>query len=194
MVLYMKEIGFSVEICLGYHCCGCGEYITGEGVLRLEDEQVDRLVTLIRENNGETDMETLGLEAKCPDIYEALEEAYSDAVRVASYRYWLINGFVCGYYEEPDNLMPSLEEAGLFHYDPDPADLEGLEEDEINWAKEDAFHEWLDSYFDSLSEDDQVLFLEKYYEDVVTDADPGCYSYEMEIPRGIIDLVSPSFE
>ena len=190
----MKEFGFSVEICLGYHCCGCGEYITGEGVLQLEDEQVNRLVTLIRENNGETDMEALGLEAKCPDVYEALEEAYSDAVGVASYRYWLINGFVCGYYEEPDNLMPSLEAAGLFHYEPDPADLEGLDEDEIKWAKEDAFHEWLDSYFDSLSEDDQVLFLEKYYEDVVTDAGPGCYSYELEIPRGIIDLVSPSFE
>ena len=185
----MKEFHFGVEICLGYHCCGCGEYIAGEGTVSLEDEQIDRLVALIKENGGETDIEQLNLESRCPDIYEALEEAYSDAVSAASYRYWLINGFVCGYYEEPDDLMSSLEEAGLFHYDPAPADLEELDEDNLKWSKEDAFHEWLDTYFNSLSEDDQVLFLEKYYEDVVTDADPGCYIYDIEIPQGIIDLV-----
>ena len=48
----MKEFNISVEICLGYHCCGSGEYITGDGVVMLEDEQVSRLVSIIQENGG----------------------------------------------------------------------------------------------------------------------------------------------
>lgn len=182
----MKCFSFDVEICLGYHCCGCGEYITCEGTALFEDEDVDRLVSLIRENGGETDIEKLGLKEKYPSIYEDLEDAYEDAVSIATYRYWLINGFECGYYDEPDDLMSSLEEAGLFQYGPEPADLEGLDEDEVEEAKEDAFHEWLETYVGSLNEDEKVSFLETYYGDMVSDGDSG--DYTIEIPKEIIDL------
>lgn len=184
----MKCFDFDVEICLGYHCSGCGEYITCGGSALFEDEDIDSLVSLIRENGGETDIEKLGLKEKYPSIYEDLEDAYQDAVSMAAYRYWLINGFECGYYDEPEGLMASLEEAGLFHYDPDPADLEGLDEDDIEEEKEDAFHEWLNSYFDALGEEDKVSFLEKYYADAANDICPGDYDYEIEIPQGIVDL------
>lgn len=184
----MKEYDFSVEICLGYRCCGSGEFITAEGTVRLEDEQVARLVSLIQENGGEADMDKLDLMVKCPDIYEALESACSEVVNEATYRFWLINGFECGYYDEPEDFMKSMEDAGLFHYQPNPDELEGLEEEDLEEAKDIAFHEWLDSYFESLGEDDQVSFIETHFADAISDVDAGACDYTMEMPPEIIAL------
>lgn len=189
MVLYMKEFAFCFEIFLGYHCCGRGEYVSGEGSVKFEDEQVDRLVTLIRENGGETDIDELGLKAACPDINAALEDAYFEAVGQATYRYWLIKGFEEGYYDEPEGMMESLEEAGLFHYEPEPALLEEADEEILEEEKEEAFYDWLKSYFASMDEDDQVSFIKTWYGDVVDLDGPGDYDYAVEIPQGVIDLV-----
>lgn len=175
----MKEFDFCVEVCLGLHCCGCGEYAMAEGKVILEDGQIDRLVALIREHGGETDVEELSLAVRCPDIYEVLDCACSEAARNATYRYWMIKGFEDGYYEEPDDLMTSLEEAGLFRYEPASGEWE---------CKDDAFHTWLDSYFESLSEEDQVSFIETWYGHMVCMEDPGVYDYAVEIPQGIIDM------
>ena len=181
----MKEFNISVEICLGYHCCGSGEYITGDGVVMLEDEQVSRLVSIIQENGGETNMDKLDLMVKCPDIYEALDNACSEVVNEATYRFWLINGFECGYYDEPEGFMKSMEEAGLFRYQPKPDELEEMDEEELEDAKDIAFHEWLDTYFESLGEDDQVSFIETYFADAIGDVDAGACDYTMEIPSEI---------
>lgn len=183
----MKEYSFSFEIFLGYHCCGRGEYVSGEGYVILEDEQVDRLVSLVRANGGETDIEKLGLATKCPDIYEALEDAYMEAVGKATYRYWLIKGFEEGYYEEPEGMMKSLEEDGLFQYEPDHTNLEAVDE-ELEAEKEDAFYDWLKTYFDSLDEDGQVSFIETWYGEVLSLDGPGDYDYTVEIPQEIINL------
>lgn len=185
----MKEFDFCFEIFLGYHCCGRGESVSGEGSVKLEDEQVDRLVTLIREKGGETDIDELGLNAECPDIYEALADAYFEAVGRATYRYWLIKGFEDGYYDEPEGMLGALEEAGLFHFELDPDLLDEPDEDIFEEEKEEAFYDWLESYFSSLSEDDQVSFIETWYGDVVDLDGPGDYDYTIEIPQGIIDLV-----
>ena len=176
----MKKFAFTVEICLGYHCCGSPEYEEGEGTVELEDSQVDQLVALIREHGGETDPEEIGLEESYPDIYGALEEAYSDAARKAEYRHWVISGYENGYLEEPEDLMESLEKAGLFQYSPDSG------EDEE--AREEAFSEWLDNYLDSLSEVELVSFLETYYSDSLEDIETGLAEYEVGIPKGIIEL------
>ena len=74
----MKEFDFSFEIFLGRHCCGIEEYATAEGSITLDDDQVDRLVALIKDNNGETDIEVLDLETKNPEIYETLEDVYPE--------------------------------------------------------------------------------------------------------------------
>lgn len=185
----MREFVFCFDICLGYHCSGRGEYVTVEGYVMLEEEKVDRLVALIRANGGETDIEKLGLEAKYPDIYEALEDAYFEAVGKATYRYWLIKGFEEGYYDEPEGMMESLEEAGLFHYEPGPVLLEEQDEELLEEEKEEAFYDWLKSYFDTLDEDGQVSFIETWYGDVLGLDGPGDYDYTIEIPQGIIDLV-----
>ena len=185
----MKKFDFCFDICLGYHCSGRGEYVTVEGSVMLEEEQVDRLVALIRANGGETDIEKLGLETKCPDVYEVLEDAYYEAVSQSTCRYWLIKGFKERYYDMPEGMMESLEEAGLFHYDPDTADLDDMDEDDLMEAKEDAFYDWLYSYVDSLNEDDQFSFIETWYGDEVAFADIGDYDFTIEIPEGIIDEI-----
>ena len=179
----MKQFDFSVEICLGYHCWGAPEYAEGDGTVELEESQVDQLVTLIRKHGGETDPEKLGLQEKYPDIYSTLQEAYSDAASEAEYRHWIISGYENGYLEEPEGLMETLEEEGLFKYNPEPDEEE--EED-----KEDAFNEWLSTYFDSLSEADQVAFIEKYYRLSLEDIETGFAEYEVSIPEDIIELAS----
>lgn len=183
----MKEFTFSVEVCLGYHCSGRGEYATGDGTVTLEDEQVRQLVTLIRENGGETDIEKLGLQEKLPTVYEELVSAYREAAGEACYRHWLIYGFENGFLEEPDGLMETLEEAGLFKYEPALSESDEEDGDDED-AKRDAFNEWLGSYFDSLSEDEQVKFIETYYDDLEDTNDIGIYDYTVEIPREIVDM------
>ena len=183
----MKDFDFCVEVCLGYHCNGCGEYAYGDGTVRLGDEQVDRLVAIIRENSGETDVEALGLAEKCPDIYEALDNAYWAAAEEACHRHWVIYGFENGFLEEPDDLMESLEEAGLFLYEPELCESD--EEEEVDEdAKADAFAEWLDEYVDSLSESEKVSFIETYYGGLEDDGDAAMGDYVIEIPDEIIKM------
>ena len=187
----MKEFDFSVEVCLGYHCYGGGEYTEGEGSIQLEDEQVDRLVSLIRSSGGVTDIDELDLEHKCPDIYEALEEAAGKAAREASYRHWLIQGYEGGYFEEPDGLMEALEAAGLFKYEPqesEDGDEEFYDEEDEEDAKDEAFCEWLDTYFESLTEKEQAEFIETYYPNEALDCGSDFYEMSFGIPQGIIDL------
>ena len=197
----MKEFPISFDICLGYHCCGCGEYVDAQGSVRLEDTQVTRLVALIRECGGETDVDVLSLEEKLPDVYSALEDAYSAAAGTAVYRHWLLEGYECGYFDAPKGLMEILEAEGLFKYEPNPDDEPEMGRDETeedvtddedaDLMKEEAFDEWKEEYFDSLDEDAQVAFIEKYYgEGLVNEDGPDGGEYEIEIPQGIIDMVN----
>ena len=98
----MKKFDFTIEICLGFQCNGSGEYVEGKGSVRLEDSQVEQLVSLIKENGGETDVEKLGLKEKNPEIYAALDSASFDAASYANYKHWLIEGHLCGYFEVPE--------------------------------------------------------------------------------------------
>ena len=95
----MKRFDFTIEICLGLHCNGVGEYAEGKGSVALEDDQVEQLVALIKENGGVTDVKKLGLKEKCPEIFKALDYASYDAASYANYKHWLIEGHLCGYFE-----------------------------------------------------------------------------------------------
>ena len=190
----MQSFDFSTEVCLGFHCSGCGEYVDAEGSFTLEDEDVNALVQLIRDHNGETDIEALDLENALPNVYETIREAYRDAVAEATMNFWILNGA----FEENDGIMDALEEEGLFKFEPDLDAIRenlGLDEDDeisdddIEEAKEQAFEEWKDEYFDSLSEDDQISFIESYY---CVDVDNSTDDYEitLEIPQEIVELAT----
>ena len=94
--------------------------------------------------------------------------------------------------------MDALEEEGLFKFQPDLDAIRehlGLDEDDeipdddLEEAKERAFEEWKDEYFDSLSEDDQISFIESYY---CVDVDNSTDDYEitLEIPQEIVELAT----
>ena len=185
----MNTFDFSIDICLGYHRFGGGEYTTGEGKLQLDDASLEKLVALIRESGGKRDIEALSLSEKLPEVYSVITEAAHEAIQEACHRHWVLEGFRQGCYEESGDLMTTLEEKGLFHFEPDPDDIdEDTDEEDLEYLKEDAFSEWLDSYLDSLSEKDRVDFIETHYttdeyEDV---CDP--YEYDILVPEGIMEL------
>ena len=70
----MNTFDFSIDICLGYHCFGGGEYTTGEGKLQLDDASLEKLVALIRESGGKRDIEALSLSERLPEVYSATRE------------------------------------------------------------------------------------------------------------------------
>ena len=194
----MQSFEFSTEVCLGYHCSGRGEYVEAKGSFSLEEEDVHALVKLIRDKGGKTDIVELDLIGSLPNIYETIHEAYREAVAEATTNHMILEGYRNGYFEENDGVIESLEEEGLFKFDPDLEALRedlGLDEDDeisdedIEDAKEEAFEEWKDEYFNSLSEEDQVFFIERYYI-VNTDNSTDDYDINLEIPQEIVDLAT----
>ena len=152
--------------------------IAPDTAVSLNDIQINELVNLIREKGGETDIEVLNLESRLPDVYEALDEAYSVAASNACFREWAIEGFKNGYFEDPEDLMERIVRDGLFSYDED--------EDEDEY---DAFYDWLSEYFKSLDDDGKMSFLGTYYLDALNDYEPeGDAEYEIEIPVEIVAL------
>lgn len=192
----MQTFDFSTEICLGLHCSGCGEYIDVEGSFDLEDDEVTALARLVREHDGETDIDELNLEEELPEVYAKIREAYRDAIGEATTDYWILEGYRNGCFDEDDGVIDALEEEGLFKFEPDLATLrdnlgldedEDIPEDDLEDARQEAFEQWKDEYFDSLTEDEQIAFIEKYYNAEV-DNTPDDYDFTVEIPQEIADL------
>ena len=183
--LDMKDFPFSVEVLLGYHCCGRGEYAEGFGTVSLEDEQVDQLVALIRESGLKTDIDELGVKEKLPEVYDALDCAYSDAAEEAFYSHTIIAGYYNGDFDEPEELMQNVEMDGLFKFE---TEEEFPDEASYQDAKDEAFLEWKDAYLDSLDDDKKMAFILKYYPSASEGDGDGLYDYEVEIPQGIIAL------
>ena len=147
--------------------------------LSLNEDQINELVNLIREKGGETDIEVLELEDRLPDVYEALDEAYSDAASKACFTEWAIVGYKNGYFDDPEDLMERIVRDGLFSYDEDD------DEDEVY----EAFYDWLYEYFNSLDDNGKMTFLETYYLDALNGYEPeGDAEYEIEIPAEIVAL------
>ena len=191
MALYSIES----EQCLGMSHHGAVT-VNGESAVELSDEEVDILVKLIKEK-GTTDVEELDLENLYPDIYEKLDEAYSDMAYRAEEIHWLWEGYNNGYFEyDSEKLMDYCEkELGFeFEYDvkdyylDDPENLEEgeepeIDEDRLEEDKSDAFSEWLDDYLSDLSDDEARDF---FYNHMDADLNMDGVEYTVQIPEAII--------
>lgn len=180
--------------------------VGGEGEVELTDEEVQQLVQLIRENNGETDVEKLRLMQKYPEIYEQLNDAYGDAARSAEYNHWVIEGYENGYYEisEEEAIAKCEEEYGykfVFDkdkfleehewYDPDEIkSVDDLDEDELYDAKVEAFSEWVEEYRSRVNEDEEAYFLATVFE---IDVNLDGVDYTVEIPPEIVKMAKEGF-
>ena len=169
--------------------------VNGESAVELSDEEVDILVSLIREKNT-TDVEELGLEQLYPDIYEKLREAYYQMAYDAEEMDWLWQGYKSSYFEyNTDDLMEYCEKncGFIFKFKPeeyfDEDDLEYYHEDpdsyedEIHEVKCEKFNEWLDEYVHNLSDDEARSF---FYDHMNADLCLDNISYDVKIPGGVI--------
>ena len=128
----MPIFNISTESCLGYTHYG-DVTVNGKGTVELTDEQVQTLITLIRENGGETDIDALNLKESCPEIYDVLYEAFSDVAWKAAYNHWVIEGYDCNYYDTPlGESIAICEESYGFEYDGQKEKEVEIEEDDLS--------------------------------------------------------------
>ena len=164
---------------------------SGNGEVELSEEEVQQLVNLIKENNGETDVEALGLEEKYPDIYEQLDEAFRDAAYHAEYCHWVIAGYENGWYEvDTDETMAKCEEHYGFKFNPEDhkdedLDEEDMDDDYFEDAKSEAFDEWVEAYRSTLDEEQEVAFLADVF---CLEPEIDAVDYEVELPPDIIKM------
>lgn len=164
--------------------------VEGSGEVELTDEEVLLLIDLIRNNDGETDVEELDLQEKYPDLYEKLDDAYRDVAIDALWRFLVIDGYENHYYEEPDDMIETAEREYGFKFEYDENDFipEGeteIDEDEFYEARSEAFYDWVDEYRQTLDEADEAMFLDTLFH---MELNLDFYDYEVEIPEEIIKI------
>lgn len=184
----MAEYKIECEQCLGFSHSG-PVYTEGESTVELSDEEVTTLVKLIQEKNT-TDVDKLDLKSSHPDLFKKLDDAYCKMARHAEYMHWLWEGYENGYYEyNEDELMDYCErECGFsFEYnEEDFLDDKGeFDEEEMGYAKSDAFRSWLDDYVTGLSDEEVDTFFTEYMDAQVEVED---VEYKVAIPDEIIQM------
>jgi len=182
----MAEYKIECEQCLGFSHSG-PVYTEGESTVELSDEEVATLVKLIQEKNT-TDVDKLDLKSSHPNLFKKLDDAYCKMARHAEYMHWLWEGYENGYYEYDEEELMSYcgRECGFsFEYDENDYlnDNGELDEEELGYAKSDAFTSWLDDYVRSLSDDDAADFFNEHMDAGVEVDD---VEYTVAIPEEII--------
>ena len=183
MALYSIEN----DTCLGISHSGAVN-VESEGFVELSDEEVAKVVDLIRKE-GTSDIEELRLEEVYPDIYEKLREAYYEMAYNAEELHWLWEGYNNGYFEyDTDELMAYCAENCGFNFEYNEEDYieDGkLDEDTLEYDKMDAFNEWLDDYVNGLDDKDVKDF---FYNHMNAGLDLDDIAYEVAIPENIIKM------
>lgn len=160
--------------------------VSGDGTVELTDEEVRQLVDLIKENDGETDVEELELEDLYPDIYETLDEACRQVAFDAEYEHWVIEGYEGGYYEDPDDLDERLAKLG-YKCRVDKKDFldEDGELDEYSYedAKSEDLEKWIEEKRSTV--ENEASFLANLF-DICPEIDG--VDYEVEIPEAIVEM------
>lgn len=129
------------DLCLGMSHSG-SVYCNVEGSVSLTDEQTQQLVQLIRENNGNSDVEELDLKDKYPEIYNILDKACEEASLKSEEKFWLIHGYENDYFDRRDDFEEQAEKAGFEFDNPE----EGVDEEEWMDAKEELMTEFVENY------------------------------------------------
>ena len=184
----MAKYDIHCDLFLGYSHSGPVE-TEGNGTVELTDEEVATLVDLMCEKHT-ADVAELDIENSHPELYEKLDDAYSEVSYHADYMHWLWEGYYNGYFEyDHEELMEYCEDECGFSFEyneQDYLDEDGeLDEYELNWAKQIAFDRWLDQYVKSLDDDEAESFFTEFMN---ADVETGDVEYEVRIPQAIVDM------
>jgi hypothetical protein len=171
-----------------------GEYYSGESVLELTDEEVKTLVNLIKENDGETDIEALGLKDKYPAIYDAFHEAFLQPVSFDGSLQWAVDGYFEGYFDGPsdEEILRIVESESLYDFKFEYNEGDYLDEDGEFMEEqlmEDKCQAWRD-FFSELPSDDQLSFLDRFFKKQIYEFETQELSGDMYIPEEIIEMAN----
>jgi len=172
-----------------------GVFRNAKGEVELTDEEVAKLVQLMREKNT-SDVEKLELEETEPDIYEKLYDACDMMCDKAAFD----EAWLGGYWEawrgdmqemvdyDIYDMMYYCEKNCGFVYEGDENEDEDYDE-----KKMEAFRKWLDKYLHTAPDADVLKFFEENMTLLVEDwefVDPSAIEYEVTvlIPQPIIDM------
>ena len=184
MALYSIEN----DTCLGFSHSGGAVNVESEGYVELSDEEVAKIVDLIRQK-GTTDIGKLDLEEIYPDIYEKLREAYYDMAYNEEELHWLWEGYNSSYFEyNEDELMVYCKENCGCHFDYNKEDYieDGeLDEEAIEEDESEAFNDWLDDYVSGLEDSEVKDF---FYNHMNANLELDDVKYSVGIPGAIIKL------
>ena len=165
----------------------------GYGEVELSDEDVQKLVNLIRENGGETDVEKLQISEKYPDIFSTLDDAYYELASQTAYIHWVNAGYDNGWYELSDDEIAENCEAFGFKFEFDPDEFKGedgvFDEDAMKEAKSEALYRWIKEYRSPLNDYDDALFLAEVFNLEPEDYN-GNLDYSVELPDEIIAMAN----
>ena len=182
MALYKIEN----DNCLGVSHSGPVN-IKSEGFVELSDEEVEKIVNLIRKERT-SDIAKLMLEDVYPDIYDKLCAAYYEMAYNAEELYWLRTGWNNGYfdYDIRELIIYCMENCGYdYEFDEGESIDDLIDEDGINCNILIDFTHWLDYYIESLDDEEFKDFL---YNHINVELDLDDIEYEVYIPKAIIKL------
>lgn len=189
----MPSFEIELEICLGFSHCG-GVYNDEYGDVELTDEEVDQLVTLMREEES-SDIEDLELEERLPEIYKKLDDAYRELAYKAEEEHWLEEGYnhyECHNFEKAD-MIAYIKEKGEWNFEYNEEeflDENGQPDEEAIFDAECEYlyEEALDDYLAGLDGEERYDFLRNK---VGIDVDPQGCEYEIKIPEEIVKIAFP---
>lgn len=164
MALYKIEN----DICLGWSHSG-GVNIESEGFVELSEEEVMKIVELIRKTET-SDIKKLRLKKLYPGIYEKLRKAYFEIAYNAQMLHWLWDGYHLEEYKyDKDELMSYCTENCGFD------------------GEFDDFDSWLEYYLSELDDEEAIdFFLEHMNAELELDDDE--IAYEVAIPEAVIKM------
>ncbi len=167
---------------------------TGTGQIDLSDEDVDLLVSLIKENRT-SDFRKLKLSRRYPKLYNKLRRKYRKLAIETERHHWLIDGLDEGEYEyDEDSLMEYCMENCGFTLSEDYYDYEDEEDDEAVQEENhefalDEFRMWFSDYVRGLNHKDaDYLLCEVGGIEMEFDEVDFCNNYSTELPEAITKL------
>lgn len=193
-------------------CLGMSHYgpvnISGRSKVELSDEEVNILITLIREKVTK-DVRKLGLKTSHPDLYKKLDDAYHKLARDTEEEYWLWDGLDNGYYEyDSHELMEYCKENCGFTFEYSEEDFRNMsaeldkahvgddfKKSYMEMRKEspleidvmEGFKKWLRDYLKGLEwEERKAFFYNHLNADVCMDG--AGLGYKMKIPQAIMEM------
>ena len=202
----MAKFRFELKAFLGYRHFGGAVYSESAGEVELTDDEVKKLVDLIKKNGFKTDVDEIKLSRKEPEIYNKLYDAYSDAFYCSLEKESFWDAYDKSLLRDANSLMDLCEKKYGFDFDA-MINNENYRDKYLRYGgsylkkdgtplkryyktvKKDFFSCWFDDFMKGLTRDEFDSFIEENFDDI--ELDHGEWpdrQYTIEIPKKIVEM------